>query len=705
MATITSPDLQQRVPSDVVVVVDTSGSMGNSATAQGTESSGLNMLDIVKHAVKTIINTLGENDRLACVSYSSVAKIVFPLTKMDATGRVACSTALDTLEPSGMTNLYDGLINGLNLLKNRSTGADSSLPVNNAALLILTDGEPNVEPPGGHIGALQGYKETNGGDYPGMISTFGFGYTMDSPLLKALSLEGGGMYAFIPDSGFVGTAFVNALANILVTTAVDVKLKLEFDEGITVQSVPHFEDGNTIVASWGADVCLGSVQAGENRSVVRRVKVPKAMVESLEGQVCPTVFGKLSYRACGVSPEEAAKASQMEIPINGDGAISAEDSRWMQVQTFRKEVVHCIGNIMSSMPLVATNVRIDQLEACKVVVDELSERIKAYLESADCQEECDDKVRIEGLRDDLDGQISEAISRTDWFLKWGRHYLPSLQRAHELQQCQNFKDPGVQKYGGTMFRETRDVADDVFGTLPAPVPKIPAYARASYSNPSSPRVASAAAPPPRVVNMAAFNNAGSGCIHGDCMVEIMDSSTNKTATKTVKSLQKGDKLSNGDEVKCVVKMKCADNKTIMCSFEGGLMITPWHPIKSVEGTWQFPANMATMEEVSCDFVYSFLVTQPITDDQHKGAASAYSPHMLVNGIDCINLAHGIMDDDVASHDFFGTDKVISALSKCKGYTEGIVQFGENNDDDYPVAEQTMFVRDAETGLVCGFADI
>ena len=30
--------------------------------------------------------------------------------------------------------------------------------------------------------------------------------------------------------------------------------------------------------------------------------------------------------------------------------------------------------------------------------------------------------------------VTEAISRTDWFARWGRHYLPSLQRAHELQQ-------------------------------------------------------------------------------------------------------------------------------------------------------------------------------------------------------------------------------------------------------------------------------
>jgi hypothetical protein len=40
---------------------------------------------------------------------------------------------------------------------------------------------------------------------------------IQSTLLRDIAIIGGGMYAFIPDSGFVGTAFVNALANQLAT--------------------------------------------------------------------------------------------------------------------------------------------------------------------------------------------------------------------------------------------------------------------------------------------------------------------------------------------------------------------------------------------------------------------------------------------------------------------------------------------------------
>ena len=54
-------DLSAPIPSDIVVVVDTSGSMQSDATVQNDkgkkESNGLTVLDIVKHAAKTTVRT------------------------------------------------------------------------------------------------------------------------------------------------------------------------------------------------------------------------------------------------------------------------------------------------------------------------------------------------------------------------------------------------------------------------------------------------------------------------------------------------------------------------------------------------------------------------------------------------------------------------------------------------------------------------
>lgn len=51
---------------------------------------------------------------------------------------------------------------------------------------------------------------------------------------------------------------------------------------------------------------------------------------------------------------------------------------------------------------------------------------------------------IHPLNVDVSGQITEAFSKEEYFQKWGRHYLPSITRAHLLQVCTNFKDPGLQ---------------------------------------------------------------------------------------------------------------------------------------------------------------------------------------------------------------------------------------------------------------------
>ena len=34
---------------------------------------------------------------------------------------------------------------------------------------------------------------------------------------------------------------------------------------------------------------------------------------------------------------------------------------------------------------------------------------------------------------------SQAFSNREWYTRWGVHYIPSIMRAHQLQQCNNFK--------------------------------------------------------------------------------------------------------------------------------------------------------------------------------------------------------------------------------------------------------------------------
>jgi len=90
------------------VVVDVSGSMGTLVSAKGVEISTLSILDIVKHSIRTIMETLNDKDRLSIVKYSDVATVVAPLTHVDVKGKKELEHAITELSPGGMTNLWDG---------------------------------------------------------------------------------------------------------------------------------------------------------------------------------------------------------------------------------------------------------------------------------------------------------------------------------------------------------------------------------------------------------------------------------------------------------------------------------------------------------------------------------------------------------------------------------------------------------------------
>jgi Mg-chelatase subunit ChlD len=71
----------QRASCDIVLVIDVSGSMAAAAPLpeatddKDEEAAGLSVLDLVKHAARTILETLGPGDRLGIVTFSDDATV------------------------------------------------------------------------------------------------------------------------------------------------------------------------------------------------------------------------------------------------------------------------------------------------------------------------------------------------------------------------------------------------------------------------------------------------------------------------------------------------------------------------------------------------------------------------------------------------------------------------------------------------------
>ena len=127
------------VPCDIVLVIDVSGSMGEAAPVPGEtdEGTGLSVLDLTKHAARTIIESMNENDRLSIVTFASKTKVLQPLLPMNKENKTKAIKNVKSMRPLDATNLWQGMLEGIKQFK---TGEGST---NVPAIMILTDGMPN----------------------------------------------------------------------------------------------------------------------------------------------------------------------------------------------------------------------------------------------------------------------------------------------------------------------------------------------------------------------------------------------------------------------------------------------------------------------------------------------------------------------------------------------------------------------------------
>lgn len=501
---------------------------------------------------------------------------------------------------------------GLDVLKN-SDNKEGRIQ----SVLILTDGQPNVIPPEGHLPALKKYKDEN----PNLrcsINTFGFGYNLDSALLQDLAIEGDGMYAFIPDSGFVGTAFVHAIANQLSTIATGTRLSFEPLNATILVEKGVVGGYSTQYSSWGGLVHLGSLQYGQQRNILFRVNI-----KSDSDKEKPFVSLSLKYG----NHEVTAEANQSIVKAF-EGEIEVQYNRLRAVDAIRTALATYKGNAAKAR------------EEIKKVIGEIKSTPSAKSDQ-----------RVKDLLVDLEGQVTEALSKDEFFTKWGVHYLPSLLNAHLLQMCNNFKDPGVQVYGGKLFSDQRDRADDIFVKLPPPKP--------SYHT-SAP-----------VQSMSYYHSSANPCFHANSLVKMANGNF-----KRVGDVKKGNQVataSGAAKVICVVKTLCKGTAHLV-ELGNGLLVTPFHPVR-VGGKWAFPESLGEVKERPCDAVYSFVL-----DAGHI---------MIINGIECVTLGHNFQEE-VVRHAYFGSQRIIEDLKKMRGWTTGLIEL-----------QSGCLVRDTVTTLVSG----
>src|SRR5262249_1820767 len=117
---------EDRKPADIVLVVDTSGSMGDEDKLPQAQQ-GLNRFPRQR----------APRDRVGLVAFSDQAVVARPLQEMQPAARQALQSSIDGLFAEGGTSVYDATLEALDLLQQQAD------PKHIAAEVVLTDGEDN----------------------------------------------------------------------------------------------------------------------------------------------------------------------------------------------------------------------------------------------------------------------------------------------------------------------------------------------------------------------------------------------------------------------------------------------------------------------------------------------------------------------------------------------------------------------------------
>ncbi|KAJ3940653.1 uncharacterized protein N0V96_009664 [Colletotrichum fioriniae] len=547
------------VPCDIVLVIDVSGSMGANAPipanpGEVAENYGLSVLDLVRHAALTIVETLDEGDRLGIVTFASQVKVVQGLIPMNKKNKGLAKKNIKKMVPTDATNLWKGLMEAISLFDRESGEKTGRVP----AMMVLTDGQPNLI----------------------------------SGLLKSIAEEGGGNYSFIPDSGMIGTVFVHAVANLQATYAINATLRLTYSplltiassmgESVNKQEVEILEGDmkNGVPDQHELSISLGNLQYGQSRDIYLRVDAPAELTS-----------------------ENAVVKASIEYSRMANNIYTQSTSQSLLNPTTlpESELVYHVSRsrICSFLSTIIPMGADGEHKALPRVSSEKIQDLKALIKDIPAKRFPSDPNN-KSLIEDLEGaqpkgQVSLALTNGEYYKKWGVHYIPSYLNAHTRQICNTFKDPGPLRYGvdSPLFIACRNRLDHAFDSIPPPKP--------SNQHTATHRGR---------VHMSSYNSSSGVCFISSTPVRLVSG-----RTVPIKALRRGVAVQTPSGPRRVVAvLKTPVNREIMCRV-GELVVTPWHPL-SLDGgkTWTFPANVADRPVRYTGCIYSVLL-QPDRDSE------------------------------------------------------------------------------------------
>lgn len=236
---------EKRVPINLALVVDSSGSMAGEPINRARE------------ACATLLDALKPDDAVSIVTFGSQPQVVVPAIRISDESRAKAKEAVKGIKAEGTTDMAGGLQGGIT--QARTFFAPNGIN----RVVLLGDGVPN-DPAATLSFADQAKNQQIS------VTALGLGIDFDETLMAGVAQRSGGTYHFIDEASRVAKVFEQELSKMQRVVARRAFIDVTPGPSVTIDGalgLPYQLIGRTM------RVQLGDIGEGQNRDVVVRVRV------------------------------------------------------------------------------------------------------------------------------------------------------------------------------------------------------------------------------------------------------------------------------------------------------------------------------------------------------------------------------------------------------------------------------------------------
>lgn len=203
-------DSKKRVPINLAIVIDRSGSMSG------------DRIEKAREAAIYAINMLDEQDTLSVVAFASDAEIIIPSTRV--TNKQKLIKLINSkIQAGGGTALFAGLSKGITQVSKQL----SKDKVNR--IILLSDGQANIGPSSvdelSELAIIAAKKSI-------AVTTFGIGSDYNELLMSSIASYSDGNHVYVDNTLDLENVFVREFKDVMSVVAQDVVINIQLKDGV-----------------------------------------------------------------------------------------------------------------------------------------------------------------------------------------------------------------------------------------------------------------------------------------------------------------------------------------------------------------------------------------------------------------------------------------------------------------------------------------